>query len=244
MSLTANIEDCDVESEIQSGKSQLIEATLKGFESVFEPLPDGLPPDRGLPHTIDTGIHPPVSRSMYRLSAKEKLEVETQVKDLLAKEFIQPSSSPYGSPVLFVQKKDGGLRMCVDFRALNAITRKDKHPVPRIDDLLDRLRGAECFTSLDMQQGYNQIRIHEDDVPKTAFRTHQGLYEFKVLCFGLTNAPAALQRQMNKIFEGLPFVLVYLDDILIFSKDLNEDQSQVRQVLEILKREKLYAKRS
>ena len=168
-----------------------VNETLKGYECVFEDLPKGLPPDRGIAHTIDTADHAPVSRSMYRLSIKEKHEVESQVKDLLEKGFIQPSNSPYGSPVLFVQKKDGGLRMCIDYRALNNITHKDKYPLPRIDDLIDRLHGASVFTSLDMQQAYHQIRIDENDVPKTAFRTHLGLYEFKVLTFGLTNAPAA-----------------------------------------------------
>lgn len=183
---------------------------------------------------------------MYRLSTKEKQEFEAQVKDLLAKGFIQPSNSPYGSPVLFVQKKDGSLRMCVDYRALNSISRKDKFPLPKIDDLLDRLHGARCFTSLDLQSGSHQIRKHEDDVPKTAFRTHQGLFQFKVLSFGLTNlnAPAAFQRQMNSIFKGLSYVLVYLDDILIFSKDESEHKKHVRHVLDTLKVNKLYAKNS
>lgn len=159
----------------------MIEETLKGCESVFDALPNGLPPDRGMSHTIDTGNSPPVSRPMYRLSTKEKQEVEAQVKELLTKGFIQPSNSPYGSPVLFVQKKDGSLRMCVDYRALNSITKKDKFPLPRIDDLLDRLHGAHCFTSIDLQSGYHQIRIHDEDVPKTAFRTHQGLFGIQSL---------------------------------------------------------------
>ena len=167
-----------------------------------------------------------------------------KVKDLLAKGFIQPSQSPYGSPVLFVQKKDGGLRMCVDYRALNSITRKDKYPLPRIDDLLDRMHGSKVFSSLDLQSGYHQIRIDPADVPKTAFRTHQGLFEFILLSFGLTNAPAAFQREMNKIFADLPFVLVYLDDILVHSKDETEHKAHLRQVLNILKMNKLYAKRS
>lgn len=163
------------ESNTDSEISEIIDETQKGYECVFEKLSPGLPPDRGLPHTIDTGNSPPVSRPMYRSSAKEKLEVEAQVKKLLAQGFIQPSNSPYGSPVLFVQKKDGGLRMCVDYRVLNNLTRKDKHPLPRIDDLLDRLQVSKCFTSLELQSGYHQIRTHDADVPKTAFRTHQSL---------------------------------------------------------------------
>ena len=134
--------------------------------------------------------------------------------------------------------------MCIDYRGLNAVTKKDKYPLPRIDDLLDKLHGAQWFTSLDLQSGYHQIRIDPADVPKTAFRTHQGLFEFKVLSFGLTNAPAAFQRVMNKIFDGLPFVLVYLDDILIFSKTEAEHKQHVRKVLKILKAQKLYARKS
>ena len=210
---------------------------LKDFENVFDPIP-GLPDFRDVNHIIDTGNAEPVSRGMYRMSLKEKAEVERQVKELLDKGFIQPSNSPYGAPVLFVQKKDGGLRMCGDYRGLNAVTKKDKYPPPRIDDLIDKLHGAQWFTSLDLQQGYNQIRIDPADVPKTAFRTHQGLFEFKVLSFGLT------ERVMNNIFEGLPFVLVYLDDILIFRKTEHEHREHIRQVMSILKAQKLYAKRS
>ncbi len=134
--------------------------------------------------------------------------------------------------------------MCVDYRALNAVTQKDKYPLPRIDDLLDRLRGASVFSSLDLQSGYHQVQIADADLPKTAFRTHKGLFEFKVLSFGLTNAPAVFQREMNKVFGHLPFVLVYLDDILVFSKTPEEHVQHLRQVLEVLRREKLYAKMS
>lgn len=121
---------------------------------------------------------------------------------------------------------------------------KDEYPIPRIDDLLDRLQGASVFTSLDLQSGYHQIRIAPEDVPKTAFRTPQGLFEFRVLSFGLTNAPAAFQREMNRIFSHLDFVLVYLDDILVFSKDAEQHALHLRQVLELLRAEKLYAKMS
>ena len=238
------VDDSDLNAA-QAGKHE--ETSLKfldEFDDVFAPLPPGLPPLRGQGHAINTGDAPPVSKAMYRLSPKERDEVERQVTELLDKGLIQPSQSPYGAPVLFVQKKDGGLRMCVDYRALNNITIKDKYPLPRIDDLLDRLQGATVFTSLDLQSGYHQIRIADEDVPKTAFRTHKGLYEFKVLSFGLTNAPAAFQREMNKLFGMLPFAVVYLDDILIFSKNAAEHEHHLKQVLQILRSSKLYAKKS
>ena len=181
------VDDSDLDAA-QIGKHGDISLKfLDEFDDVFAPLPAGLPPLRGEGHAINTGDAPPVSKAMYRLSPKERDEVERQVTELLDKGLIQPSQSPYGAPVLFVQKKDGELRMCVDYRALNNITVKDKYPLPRIDDLLDRLQGATVFISLDLQSGYHQIRIADEDVPKTAFRTHKGLYEFKVLSFGLTN---------------------------------------------------------
>lgn len=198
-------------------------------------------------HTIplESGTQP-VFRPMYRLSQAETAEVKRQLEELLAKGLIEPSTSPYGAPVLFVQKKDGSLRMCIDFRALNKHTIKNRYPLPRIDDLLDQLRGAKVFSSLDLQSGYHQIRITEEDVPKTAFRTPFGHYQFKVLCFGLTNAPATFQHAMNSAFRGLlgKFVLVYLDDILVFSKNEQEHVEHLRQVLDILRQQKYYAKMS
>ena len=157
---------------------------------------------------------------MYRLSPVEYNECCTQVKELLKKGFADASTSPYASPVIFVNKPDGSLRMCIDYRALNSQTIKNKYPLPRIEDLFDRLKGATVFSSLDLQSGYYQIRIPEEDIPKTAFRTPLGLYQFRVLTFGLTNAPATFQAEMNRIFGPLlnKFVLVYLDDILFFQK--------------------------
>lgn len=214
------------------------------FPDVFGDMPPGLPPLRTIGLTIDTGEHPPTSKPAYRLSPKEKEEVQRQVSELLGKGLIRPSQSPYGAPVLFVQKKDGTLRMCIDYRALNAITVKDKYPLPRIDDLFDKLNGAKYFSSLDLRSGYHQIRIADEDVQKTAFRTHEGLYEFLVLPFGLTNAPAAFQREMRAVFSHLPYVAVYLDDILIFSKTEAEHASHLEEVLRVLRSHKLYAKLS
>ena len=239
---TVHVSAVDESSPVTNGKD--VPAVTKEFSDVFAERPPGLPPDRGVGHTINLSDSSPVSKPMYRLSPKEQQEVTRQVKDLLARGLIQPSHSAYSSPVIFVRKKSGELRMCVDYRALNQKTVKDKYPLPRIDDLLDRLQGASVFSSLDLQSGYHQIRIASEDVPKTAFSTPLGLFEFCVLPFGLTNAPAAFQREMNRVFKGLDFVLVYLDDILVFSKSELEHEQHLRVVLELLRTEKLYAKMS
>ena len=154
------------------------------------------------------------------------------------------TSSPYGAPVLFVPKKDGRWRMCIDYRALNRQTIRDRYPLPRIDDLLDRLGKAKHFTTLDLASGYHQIAVKEEDIPKTAFRTQRGHFEFVVMPFGVTNAPSTFQRMMNSLFkEDLDdFVLVYLDDILVFSATLEEHIRHIRKALEKLRTAKLYAR--
>jgi hypothetical protein len=145
----------------------------------------------------------PQFRPIYRLSQVETEEVIKQVKLLLELGFIEPSSSPWGAPILFAAKKDGTLRMCIDYRALNAVTVKNRYPLPRIDDLFDQLHGVRVFSSLDLQQGYNQVRITDEDVPKTAFRTRFGHYQFRVLSFGLANAPATFMCVMNTVFSAV-----------------------------------------
>jgi hypothetical protein len=217
---------------------------MEEFKTVFDDLPPGLPPDRGAPFTVETGDSNPVFSRGYRHTPKEREQVEDQIKDYLEKGWIQPSSSPYGAAVLFVQKKDGSLRMCVDYRGLNKVTVKDRFPLPRIDDLIDKLYGATMFTSLDLRSGYHQIRVAEKDVHKTAFVTHKGLYEYRVMPFGLCNAPSAFQRQMNKMLAHLPFLAVYMDDILVFSRTEKEHQEHLRTVLGILKENQFYAKLS
>ncbi len=228
--------------------NQVIEALLAEYADVMPSELPGMPIDRGIGHAIPLipGVHKPPSRPLYRLSPLELAEVKKQVTDLLLKGLIEPSSSPYGAPILFVQKKDGSLRMCIDYRALNKITVRNQYPLPRIDDLLDQLQGAKVFTSLDLQSGYHQIRITEEDQPKTAFKTPMGLYQFKVLSFGLCNAPSTFQAVMNSIFGDLigRSVLVYLDDILVFSRSPDEHVVHLRQVLDRLRQHKLYVKRS
>ena len=181
-----------------------IRSLLDEFKDVFpEDLPEGLPPKRDVDHRIELvpGSTPP-TRPTYRMSPPELDELKKQVADLLAKGFIQPSKSPFGAPVLFVKKKDGSQRMCIDYRALNKVTIKNSYPLPRIDELLDRLQGAKYFSKIDLRSGYHQVRIADEDIPKTAFRTRYGHFEFLVLPFGLTNAPAHSCTLCNK-YSGL-----------------------------------------
>lgn len=231
-------------------KGLMPEATLRRlleeFADVFAEMPPGVSDKMpAVGHTIrlEPG-HVPPYRRQYRLTVEEMEEVKRQVAELLKKGFIEPSSSPFGAPVLFVQKKDGTLRMCIDYRALNAITVKDRYPLPNIQDLIDKLHGKTVFSSLDLQSGYHQIKITPDDVPKTAFLTPMGQFQFKVLCFGLTNAPATFQRVMNNIFSDYigKFVLVYLDDILVMSETPEQHAEHLKLVLERLRQYKLYAK--
>ena len=210
-------------------------------------LPAGLPPSREVDHKIELVANSsPPSRPTFRMSASELVELQAQLAELTKSGFIQPSKSPFGAPILFVKKKDGTTRMCVDYRALNDITVKNSYALPRTDELFDRLQGAQYFTKIDLRSGYHQIRIVPEDVPKTAFRTRYGHFEFLVLPFGLTNAPATFMHLMHETFrEHLDkFVIVFLDDILIYSRSLAEHVTHVRAVMQILREQKLYAKES
>ncbi len=181
---------------------------------------------------------------MYSMSASELQEIRTWIEDNLSKGFIRASSSSCASPILFVKKKDGSLRLCVDYRALNDITTKDRYPLPRIEETLNQIRGAKYFTRLDLRSAYNLIRIKEGDEWKTAFRTRYGLYEFLVMPFGLTNAPATCQRFVNDTLREFldVFCVCYLDDILIYSENLEDHYRQVRKVLRKLHEAGLYVK--
>ena len=179
---------------------------------------------------------------MFRYSQPEMAEMTKQVKTLLEAGLVQKSSSPFGAPVLFVKKKDGTMRMCVDYRGLNKITVPNRYPLPRVDDLLDKLQGAKVFSSLDLLSGYHQIRLQDSDVPKTAFRTPFGLFEYRVMPFGLTNAPSVFMASMNDMLSHLPFCVVYLDDILIFSKSPQEHVQHVAAVLQELEKNQFLIK--
>lgn len=223
-----------------------LKTLLEEFEDVFPETLPGLPPDRNIFHTIPMhDHHSPPFKPLYRLARPELEECKRQVAELLNVGAIRPSASPYGSPILFVKKKDGTMRMVVDYRAVNKLTRQDRYPLPRIDDILDKLQGARYFSSLDLLSGYHQIKLKPEDVEKTAFRTPFGLYEFLVLPFGLTNAPATFQRVMNHIFRDFVaagFVVIYLDDVLVYSKSSAEHEHHLRMVLSRLRQAQLYAK--
>jgi len=223
-----------------------IKQVLEEFPDVMpKDLPEDLPSRRRVDHAIEVmpGVAPP-AKAPYRMSHEELKELKVQLQELLTKRYIKPSKSPYGAPVLFVHKKDGTLRMCVDYRALNKATVKNRYPLPRIDDLFDRLSGAKVFSRIDLCSGYYQIRIAEGDKEKTTCRTRYGSYEFLVMPFGLTNAPATFCTLMNDIFrEWLDdFVVVYIDDILIYSNSLEEHAEHLRKVFQRLRENKLYAK--
>lgn len=221
---------------------------LSEYPDVFPPdLPKRVPPDREVDHRIELvpGSTPPC-RPTYRMSPAELDELKRQLDDLISKGLIRPSKSAYGAPVLLTKKKDGCWRFCVDYRALNAITIKNKYPLPRIDELFDRLQGAKYFSKIDLRSGYWQIKVWPDDVPKTAFRTRYGSFEWLVLPMGLTNAPATFMHLMNQIFRAFldEFVIVFLDDVLIYSRTLADHRRHVRQVLDVLRQHQLYGKES
>ncbi|GJP72182.1 hypothetical protein CLOP_g2934 [Closterium sp. NIES-67] len=243
-----------IATEVEDGKEKIseppgkIKELLKEFQDILpDDLPNELPPYRTHQHEIvEEPGSKPTFRAPYRLSPTELTDMKKQIEYLLAKGLIRPSTSPYGAPVLFTPKPDGSLRMCIDYRALNKQTIKNKYPIPRIDDLLDQLRGATVFSKLDLRSGYWQIRMADNSIHKTAFRTRYGSYEYLVMPFGLTNAPATFQAEMNHILRPLldECVVVYLDDILIYSRDMKQHVEHLRRVFEILRREHFYVKLS
>ncbi|GJV70623.1 putative reverse transcriptase domain-containing protein [Tanacetum coccineum] len=218
---------------------------VQDFLKFFPKDLSGIPPTRQVEFQID--LMPgatPVAQAPYRLAPSEMKELSDQLKELSDKGFIRPSSSPWGAPVLFVKKKDGSFRMCIDYRELNKLTVKNRYPLPRIDDLFDQLQGSSVYSKIDLRSGYHQLRVREEDIPKTAFRTRYGHYEFQVMPFGLTNAPAVFMDLMNRVCKPYldKFVIVFIDDILIYSKNKQEHEKHLKLILELLKKEQLYAK--
>ena len=186
----------------------------------------------------------PISKAPYRIALAELKELKQQLQELLDMKFIFRSYSPWGAPVLFVKKKDGSMRMCIDYRELNKVTIKNKYPLPRIDDLFDQLKGATVFSKIDLRSGYYQLKVRESDIPKIAFWTRYGHYEFLVMSFGLTNAPAAFMDLMNRVFEEYldKFDIVFMNDILVYSRIVEEHELHLNIVLEKLREKKLYVK--
>jgi len=220
---------------------------VEEYADVFPDEIPELPPSRDVDFSIDlipgAGL---VSMAPYRMAPAELAELKKQIEDLLEKKFIRLSASPWGAPVLLVKKKDGSSRLCVDYRQLNKLTIKNKYPLPRIDDLLDQLRGAAVFSKIDLRSRYHQILVKPEDVQKTAFRSRYGHYEYVVMPFGVTNAPAIFMDYMNRIFRPYlnQFVVVFIDGILIYCESREVHADHLRVVLEILREHKLYGKLS
>ncbi|XP_052726148.1 uncharacterized protein LOC108322100 [Vigna angularis] len=233
--------------EIEKNEQNLDIPIVNDFSDVFPEEVLGLPPQREVEFSFD--LLPgagPVSIASYRMALAELAELKKQIEELLEKQFIRPSVSPWGAPILLVKKKDGSSRLCVDYRQLNKLTIKNKYPFLRIDDLMDQLHGAQVFSKIDLRSRYHQILVKVEDVQKTAFRSRYGHYEYVVMPFGVTNAPTLFMDYMNRIFQLFldKFVVVFIDDILIYSKSREEHDGHLRVVLEILREKKLYAKLS
>ena len=215
------------------------------FPDVFpEDLPR-LPTDRDIEFKIDLILGTaPISRRPYRMPPNELAELKKQLQELLEKCLIRPSSSPGGCPALFVKNKDKSLHICVDYHLLNAVSIKNKYPLPRIDILFDKLAKAKVFLKIDLRSGYHQIKIQPEDIPKMAFSTRYGLYEYLVMSFGLTNAPAHFMYLMNSVFmpELDEFVVVFIDDILVYSENAQDHEKHLRIVFTRLREHQLYAK--
>lgn len=218
---------------------------ISEFPDVFPEELESLPPERKIEFKIDLVFGTtPISKTPYRMAPAELKELKVQLQDLLEQGFIHESESPWGAPVLFVKKKDGSLRLCIDYRGLNAVTIKNKYPLPHIDELFDQLQGAVVFSKLDLRQGYYQLRIRKEDVPKTAFNTRYGHFEFAVMPFGLTNAPSAFMDLMHRVFKPYldRFVVMFIDDILVNLRSREEHEQHLRIVLQTLREHQLFAK--
>ena len=232
---------------IESSNSEMQLEKVPVVNEFFHEFPEDLPglsPDREIEFEIELAPGTePISIVQYRMAPVELKELKVQMEELLSKGFIKTSTSPWGAPVLFVKKKDGSLRLCIDDRQLNKVTIQNQYPLPRIDDLFDQLQGAKVFSKIDLRSGYHQLKVRREDVPKIAFKTRYGPYEFLVMPFGLTNAPAAFMDLMNRVFGPYldKFVIVFIDDILVYSCSKEEHAKHLRIVLQTLREHQLYA---
>jgi hypothetical protein len=224
--------------------NQSMHCLLQEYADVFQ-QPSRLPPAREVDHCImlKEGTEP-INVRPYRYAHFQKTEIEKQVQEMLDSRLIRPSTSPFSSPVLLVKKKDGSWRFCTDYRSLNVATVKDRFPIPTVDDMLEELYGATYFTKLELRVGYHQVRVNPSDVNKTAFRTHNGHYEYLVMPFGLSNAPSTFQAIINSIFRPYlrKFILVFFYDILVYSPTWNEHLLHVKQTLDTLRQHQFFAK--
>jgi hypothetical protein len=214
------------------------------YSNVFSEIM-GLPPNREVEFSIDLVLGTqPIHKAPYRMAPTELRELKEQLQELLDRGFIPPSVSPWGAPMLFVKKNDGSMRMCIDYRELNKVTIKNKYPLPMIDDLFDQLKGALIFSKIDLLSGYHQLKVREEDIPKTAIRTRYGHFEFLVMPFGLTNAPSLFMDLMNRVFHEYldSFVVVFIDHILVYSANHEKHEEHLNIVLEKLREKKLFAK--
>jgi hypothetical protein len=232
------------EGTVMPETEQRLASLLERYADVFAELKE-LPPDRRVHHSIplEPGARP-AFRKQYRLSILEEKALAEAVQDMLSRNWLEPSVSPYGAPVMFVAKPDGSLRMVVDYRLLNKHTIRDRFPLPRVDDLLDKMHGKAWVSKMDLQAGYYQIRLAEADKEKTAFNTPSGQYQFKVLPMGLANAPATFQRVMNSAFADMlgKHLLIYMDDLLVMSKTQDQHLQHLEAVFARLREHKLHLK--
>ena len=214
------------------------------YVDVFPDELPGLPPQR----VVDFGIElhlgiSPIPMTLHRMAPVELQKLRVQLQELLGKGFIRPSTSPRGALVLIAKKRGKTLRLCIDYMQLNRVMIKNRYPLPRIDDWFDQLRGARVYSKIDLRTGYHQLRVRDTDIPKTEFRMHYGHFEFTVMPFGLTNAPTAFMDLMHRIFQPYldHFVVVFVDDILIYSQSEWEHEYHLRIVLQLLRDHQLYA---
>jgi len=237
--------DAEIETEEAEEKATSI---LNEYQDIFA-APTGLPPDSWEKYQIITEPNSKAPfKNPYRISRKEEEELHKQIEAALKNVWLTESTSEYRVPVIFIPKKDGTLRMCIDYRDLNRITTKDRFPLPSTEDLIDKLQGTKVFSKIDMYAGYNQMAIRPEDTHKTAFVTKFGLYKWRVLPFGLANGPAAFMQMMNWILASNPelrnFIIVYMDDVMIYSKSTKDHETHLRKCLGVCRQEGLKLKRS